>query len=239
MRYYLQSILIRDQIRHPFWPLCWMRYYLQLIFIRNQFLHPLWPSFWTGYYLQLLFPIEGDKLPILIDSAGLVSDSPVLVSDSPALVYDSAVVADSGVWVYDSMFLVFDSRVLVFDSFGFLPVVPHKAVAEVSRIFLYDLRTWIWCWMMLNVTCPCPPAYRCWTWLCVVFSRHTENQWWDLDRKVHTHILIDDFSRLMISRKKWQGMGERRCSNQIGWGVVSQSVWECVRVRIHGCPSIG
>ena len=93
--------------------------------------HPLWPLFWTGYYLQLLSPIEGDKLPILIGSAGLVSDSPVLVSDSPALdspalvsdspalVYDSAVVADSGVLVYDSRFLVFDSRVLFSDSFGF------------------------------------------------------------------------------------------------------------------------
>ena len=121
MWYYLQLIFIRNQIRHPFWPLYWLRYYLQLIFIRNQLLHPLWPLFWTGYYyyLQLLFPIEGDKLPILIDSAGLVSDSPALVSDSSALVYDSAVVANPGVLVYESRFLVFDSRGLVSDSFGF------------------------------------------------------------------------------------------------------------------------
>ena len=95
-----------------------MRQYLQLIRIRNQFLHPLWPFFAQDInYLQLLFPIEGDKLSILIGSAGLISDSPVLVSDSPALVsdspalvYDLAVVADSRVLVYDSWLLVFDSR---------------------------------------------------------------------------------------------------------------------------------
>ena len=27
------------------------------------------------------------------------------------------------------------------------------------------------------------------------FQRDTKNQWWDLDRRVHRHILIDSFSR--------------------------------------------
>ena len=33
--YYLQRIHIWDQIRHPLWPFCWMRYYLQSILIRD------------------------------------------------------------------------------------------------------------------------------------------------------------------------------------------------------------
>ena len=46
---------ISDQIRHPLWPLCWMRYYLQSILIRVQIRHRLWPLFWMGSYFQLIF----------------------------------------------------------------------------------------------------------------------------------------------------------------------------------------
>ena len=64
MGYYLQSILIRDQIWHPLWPLYWMGYYLQSILIRDQIWHPLWPLYWMGYYLQSILIRDQIRHPL-------------------------------------------------------------------------------------------------------------------------------------------------------------------------------
>lgn len=57
-------MFMRDQVRHPLWPLCWLGYSLQLMFKRDQVRHPLWQLCWLGCYLQIIFIFRTLQSPL-------------------------------------------------------------------------------------------------------------------------------------------------------------------------------